>query len=144
MRRLAHEPLGWRPTTLMVTVCRYRCDGCGRVWRQDTSKAAPARAVAPRSALGVEGLVVAHPSMARVADGLGVAWNTGAGDESSKLCTATGAAPGTRCTRPGGPCTPAEETALLPWLLRDVAVDHRLEQVLERDGQQRHDDGPTD
>ena len=37
-RRLAHEPLGWRPTTLVVTV--YRCTGCGHVWRQDMSKAA--------------------------------------------------------------------------------------------------------
>lgn len=36
-RRLAHEPLGWRPTTLLVTVLRYRCSGCGHVWRQDTS-----------------------------------------------------------------------------------------------------------
>ena len=35
-RRLAHEPLGWRPTTLLVTIRRYRCTGCGHVWRQDT------------------------------------------------------------------------------------------------------------
>jgi hypothetical protein len=33
-RRLAHEPFGWRPTTLLVTVRRYACTGCGRVWRQ--------------------------------------------------------------------------------------------------------------
>ena len=26
-RRLAHEPFGWRPTMLVVTVCRYRCSG---------------------------------------------------------------------------------------------------------------------
>jgi transposase len=26
-RRLAHEPLGWRPTVLLVTIRRYRCDG---------------------------------------------------------------------------------------------------------------------
>jgi transposase len=32
-RRLAHEPLGWRPTTLLVTIRRYRCPGCGHVWR---------------------------------------------------------------------------------------------------------------
>ena len=32
VRRLAHEPLGWRPTTLEVTVRRYRCTGCGVVW----------------------------------------------------------------------------------------------------------------
>jgi hypothetical protein len=25
VRRLAHEPFGWRPTTLLVTIRRYRC-----------------------------------------------------------------------------------------------------------------------
>ena len=30
-RQLAHEPLGWRPTTLMVTIRRNRCTGCGHV-----------------------------------------------------------------------------------------------------------------
>ncbi len=44
IRRLAHEPLGWRPTTLEVIVRRYRCAGCGHVWRQNTSKAADPRA----------------------------------------------------------------------------------------------------
>jgi hypothetical protein len=43
-RRLAHEPFGWRPTTLLVTIRRYRCTRCGRVWRQDTTKAAEPRA----------------------------------------------------------------------------------------------------
>ena len=38
-RRLAHEPLGWRPTTLLITIRRYRCTGCGHVWRQDTNEA---------------------------------------------------------------------------------------------------------
>jgi hypothetical protein len=32
--------LTWRPTVLLVTIRRYRCAGCGHVWRQDTSKAA--------------------------------------------------------------------------------------------------------
>jgi len=77
-RRLAHEPFGWRPTILRVTVRRYRCSGCGRVWRQDTSKAAPARAKISRRGLwwALEGIVVAHLSMARVAAGLAVAWDT--------------------------------------------------------------------
>src|SRR5436309_1074263 len=35
-RTLAHEPFGWRSTTLQVTICRYRCGNCSRVWRQDT------------------------------------------------------------------------------------------------------------
>ena len=77
-RRLAHEPLGWRPTTLLVTVRRYRCTGCGHVWRQDTRKAAEPRAKLSRRGLrwALEGLVVAHLTVARVADGLAVAWNT--------------------------------------------------------------------
>ena len=77
-RRLAHEPLGWRPTVLLVTVCRYRCTGCGHMWRQDTSAAAAPRSKLSRRGLrwALEGLVVAHLSMSRVAAGLGVAWST--------------------------------------------------------------------
>ncbi len=51
-RELAHEPLGWRPTTLLVTVRRYRCAGCAHVWRQDLSSAAE-----PRAKLSRRGLV---------------------------------------------------------------------------------------
>ena len=78
LRRLAHEPLGWRPTTLLVTIRRYRCTGCGHVWRQDTSKAAEPRAKLSRSGLrwALEGIVCQHLTVARVAEGLGVAWNT--------------------------------------------------------------------
>ena len=77
-RRLAHEPFGWRPTTLLVTVRRYRCIGCGHVWRQDTSKAAEPRAKLSRHGLrwALEGIVCQHLSVARVAEGLGVSWNT--------------------------------------------------------------------
>src|SRR4051795_9553501 len=77
-RRLAHEPLGWRPTTLLVTIRRYRCSGCGHVWRQDTSKAAEPRAKLSRRGLrwALEGIVCQHLTVARVAEGLGVAWNT--------------------------------------------------------------------
>jgi hypothetical protein len=42
--RLAHEPFGWRPTTLAVTVRRYRCEGCRHVLRQDMTKVAASRA----------------------------------------------------------------------------------------------------
>ncbi len=78
VRQLAHEPLGWRPTTLEVTVRRYRCSGCGRVWRQDTSKAARPRAKLSLRGLAwaLNGIVVQHLTVARVAEGLGVAWNT--------------------------------------------------------------------
>ena len=77
-RELAHAPQGWRPTTLVVTVRRYRCTGCTRVWRQDTSAAAEPRAKLSRAGLrwALEGIVVQHLTVARVAEGLGVAWNT--------------------------------------------------------------------
>ncbi|VEI04454.1 Transposase and inactivated derivatives [Acidipropionibacterium jensenii] len=77
-RELAHAPQGWRPTTLVVTVRRYRCTGCTRVWRQDTSAAAEPRAKLSRAGLrwALEGIVVQHLSVARVAEGLGVAWDT--------------------------------------------------------------------
>jgi transposase len=78
IRRLAHEPLGWRPTTLEVTVRRYRCTGCGHVWRQDTSKAAEPRAKLSRRGLrwALEAIVCQHLTVARVAEGLAVSWNT--------------------------------------------------------------------
>ena len=78
LRRLAHEPFGWRPTTLVVTIRRYRCTDCGHVWRQDTTKAAEPRAKLSRGGLrwALEAIVVQHLTVARVADGLGVAWNT--------------------------------------------------------------------
>ena len=78
IRRLAHEPFGWRPTTLLVTVRRYRCTGCGHVWRQDTTRAAPPRAKISRAGLrwALQALVVAHLTVARVAEGLAVAWDT--------------------------------------------------------------------
>ncbi|MGY4646547.1 ISL3 family transposase [Mycobacterium sp. URHB0021] len=77
-RQLAHEPFGWRPTTLLVTVRRYRCIGCRHVWRQDTSKAAEPRAKLSRRALqwALEAIVCQHLSVARVAEGLAVSWNT--------------------------------------------------------------------
>jgi transposase len=77
-QRLAHEPLGWRPTTLLVTVRRYRCAGCGHVWRQDTTKAAEPRAKLSRRGLrwALEGIVCQHLTVARVAEGLAVSWNT--------------------------------------------------------------------
>jgi transposase len=78
VRRLAHEPLGWRPTMLAVSIRRYRCTGCGHVWRQDATLAAEPRAKLSRRGLrwALEGIVVQHLTVARVAEGLGVAWNT--------------------------------------------------------------------
>ncbi len=78
IRKLAHEPLGWRPTILEVTIRRYRCSGCGHVWRQDTSRAAEPRAKLSRRGLrwALEGIVVQHLTVARIAEGLDVSWNT--------------------------------------------------------------------
>jgi len=77
-RELAHEPFGWRPTTLVVTVRRYRCAHCGHVWRQDTTAAAEPRSKLSRRGLrwALEAIVLAHLTVARVAEGLAVAWNT--------------------------------------------------------------------
>lgn len=78
MRKLAHEPFGWRPTVLEVTVRRYKCEDCGHVWRQDTTAAAEPRAKLSRRALrwALVGIVRQHLTVARVAEALGVAWNT--------------------------------------------------------------------
>jgi hypothetical protein len=78
VRRLAHEPFGWRPTVLLVTVRRYHCTGCGHVWRQDTSKAAEPRAKLSRRGLrwALEAIVIGHLSVARIATALAVSWNT--------------------------------------------------------------------
>lgn len=78
IRRLAHEPLGWRPTVLEVAVRRYRCTGCRHVWRQDTTRAAEPRAKLSRRALrwALEALVMQHLTVARIAEGLDVAWDT--------------------------------------------------------------------
>jgi len=77
-RQLEYEPLGWRPTLLLVTVRRYRCTGCGHVWRQDTTRAAQPRARLSRGGLrwALEGLVCRHLTVARIAEAFGVSWNT--------------------------------------------------------------------
>ncbi|GLW98907.1 ISL3 family transposase [Microtetraspora sp. NBRC 16547] len=77
-RWLAHEPFGWRPTTLLIRVRRYRCPGCRHVWRQDTSKAAAPRSRFSRAAVtwALVALVCQHLTVARVTEALGVAWST--------------------------------------------------------------------
>jgi transposase len=77
-RRLAHVPLGWRPTILQLRVRRYRCTGCGHVWRQDTSQAAAPRAKLSTHAVlwALKCLVIDRMSVARIAAGLGTAWHT--------------------------------------------------------------------
>ncbi|WP_371151564.1 ISL3 family transposase [Buchananella felis] len=77
-RRLAHEPFGWRPTTLEVRVRRYRCQECAHVWRQNMDLAAEPRARLSRRAVrwALEALVCQHLSVSRIAQGLSVAWDT--------------------------------------------------------------------
>ena len=78
IRRPAHVPCGWRPTILHVSVRRYRCPECAHVWRQDMSQAADPRAKLSRAAVrwALTGVVVHHLTVARVAQALGVSWNT--------------------------------------------------------------------
>lgn len=70
-RRLAHEPFGHRPTTLLLTFTRFRCADCRHVWRQDTS-CGPVCRDALRRAL--EAMSRQHLSVARVAEALAVSW----------------------------------------------------------------------
>ena len=44
-RRLAHVPVAWRPTELVVRVRRFTCRHCRRVWRQDTNRLAEPRLI---------------------------------------------------------------------------------------------------
>ncbi|MDS2171460.1 ISL3 family transposase [Nesterenkonia sp. CL21] len=78
VRRLAHLPLGWRPTTLWVRVRRYRCRDCARVWRQDTTEAAAPRAKLSRHAVlwALKSVVIDRMSIARVAAALDCSWHT--------------------------------------------------------------------
>ena len=68
-RRLAHEPFGHRPTTLLVRVRRYRCGHCRRTWRQDMTRAAAPRAKISRGGLewALRGIVIDHLTVTRVA-----------------------------------------------------------------------------
>ncbi|MYM20467.1 ISL3 family transposase [Brevibacterium sp. 5221] len=77
-RRLAHEPFGHRPTTLVLRVKRFSCATCSRFWQEDTTRVAEPRAKLTRGALSwaLRALVVDRLTIARVAAGLDVAWHT--------------------------------------------------------------------
>jgi transposase len=77
-RELAHVPLGWRPTKLVLNIRRYQCRDCHRVWQQDTSAAAEPRAKISRAGVmwGLIGVVRNHMAMSAIASSLGVAWHT--------------------------------------------------------------------
>jgi hypothetical protein len=65
-----------RPTTLEVTVRRYRCQ-CGHVWRQVMTAAAEPRARISRGGLrwALVAIVCQHLTVARVAEAVDVSWN---------------------------------------------------------------------
>ncbi|KWR74026.1 transposase [Arthrobacter sp. W1] len=77
-RRLAHTPFGWRPTILVIRHRRYLCPSCRHVWREDFSDAVAPRQKISRIGLhwALTGLVCQHLSVSRIAEGLGVTWNT--------------------------------------------------------------------
>jgi transposase len=77
-RRLAHVPLGWRPTVLLVRVRRYWCANCGTVWREDLSRVAAPRSKLTRQAVlwALKSVVMDRLAIARVAANLGVSWHT--------------------------------------------------------------------
>lgn len=76
--RAARERFGWWPAVLEVILRRCRCVGCGRVWCQDAGRAAEPRVGLSRRGLrwALGGIVHQHLTVARVAEGLGVAWRT--------------------------------------------------------------------
>jgi len=78
IRRIAHAPFGWRPTVLVIKHRRYRCITCHHVWREDLTEAVAPRQKISRTGLmwALAGLVCQHLSVSRIAEGLGVAWNT--------------------------------------------------------------------
>ena len=77
-RRLAHVPVGWRPTQLVVRLRRFACTHCRRVWRQDTSALAQPRARLTHAAAewGLRALALECMSVSRVAAALGISWHT--------------------------------------------------------------------
>jgi len=77
VRRLAHEPLGWRPTMLEVTVRRYRCTGCracGACGARTPARPPSRGRSCPVAVCGerLEAMVSQHLTVARVAEGLAV------------------------------------------------------------------------
>lgn len=76
-RRLAREPFGHRPTTLLVRACGH----CKRTGRRDMTLAAAPRAKTSRGDLewALRGVVIDHLTVSRIAAGLGVSWSAANG-----------------------------------------------------------------
>ena len=77
-RHLAHVPVGWRPTQLVVRVRRFACTHCRRVWRQDTSTLAEPRTRLTHAPVewGLRALALECMSVSRVAAALEISWHT--------------------------------------------------------------------
>jgi transposase len=77
-RRFTHLPFGRRATWLHVTVPRYRCEACGRVWRHSLKTVARPRSKLTRAAAwwALSQVVLDHASISSVAAVLDVAWDT--------------------------------------------------------------------
>ena len=67
-----------RPTTLHIRLRRYKCVECGRVWRQNTTAAAPPRAKISRTGIdwALRALVIDHDTVSVIARKLAVSWHT--------------------------------------------------------------------
>jgi transposase len=89
---LAHVPFGWRPTVLALRVRRYRCTGCGHVWRQNTDLAAAPRAKLSRHAVlwALKSVVIDRLSIARVAASLGAEYQPWSTPEDFRSCPLSG------------------------------------------------------
>ncbi|MFJ2620316.1 ISL3 family transposase [Glutamicibacter sp. NPDC087344] len=70
--------LAARSTTLVIKHRRYRCAHCQHLWREDLTRAADPRQKISKTGLrwALVGLVCQHLSISRIAEGLGVSWNT--------------------------------------------------------------------
>ena len=81
IRRIAHSPFSFRSTSLAIRHRRYRCTQCHDVWREDLTRAVPPRQKLSHTALrwALYGLVNQHLSFSRIAEGVGVSWNTAYG-----------------------------------------------------------------
>ena len=78
LRRFTHLPVGRRPTWLSVRVPRFRCDGCGRVWRHSLKTVARPRSKLTRAAdwWALCQVVLDHTPISGVAAVLGISWDT--------------------------------------------------------------------
>ncbi len=77
-RMLAHEPFGWRPITRSSRPAATGAPGAGTSGDRTSAVAADPRAELTRGGLSwaLSAIVCQYLTVARVAEALGVAWNT--------------------------------------------------------------------